>query len=141
MIQRFLEELKGKNKLTNFVIDHYINESSDYESVEDLLSNMEDLQQYGCISGMIPELIYYDDTNDFFDNYKEEINQMLFETIEGTGCSIEELFGNKFDKEDPLIIECINKNLFAWFGFEETAYHLYDEVCEKVKNNNLAIEV
>ena len=64
--------------LTNCVLDYYIDESAEYDSTDDLLTSMEELQQYGCISGMIGELIYYDDTEKFFDNYKEEILEMLF---------------------------------------------------------------
>lgn len=101
---------------------------------------MEDLQRYGCVSGMIGELIYYDDTTKFFDEYKEEINEMLSNVIEGTGCSMEELFGDKFDKEDPLVIDYSNKNLLAWFGFEETVNNLYENIYEKLKNNNLDYE-
>lgn len=140
MIKDFLENLKGSNRLTNRVIDYYIDESVDYESEEDLLSSMEDLQKYGCVSGMIRDLIYYDDTTKFFDDYKEEINEMLSNLTDGTGCSIEELFGDKFDKEDPLVIDYSNKNLLAWFGFEETSYNLYDDIKEKLKNKELGID-
>ena len=31
-----------------------------------------------------------------------------------------ELFGDKWDKEDPLAQDDYNQNLLAWFGFEET---------------------
>ena len=37
MIKDFLENLKGSNRLTNHVIDYYIDESLDYESTDDLL--------------------------------------------------------------------------------------------------------
>ena len=78
MIKDILEDLKGYNRLTNHVLDYYIDESVDYDSADDLLRSMEDLQQYGCVSGMIGELIYYDDTEKFFDEYKEEINEMIY---------------------------------------------------------------
>lgn len=97
---------------------------------------MEDLQRYGCVSGMIHSLIYYDDTNQFYENYKEEINELLSNLIEGTGLSISELFGDKFDNEDPLVLDYSNKNLLAWFGFEETANSIYEKVYEMVKSNN-----
>ena len=133
MIKELLENLKGSNRLTNHVLDYYIDESVDYESPDDLLKSMQTLQQYGCVSGMIGELIYYDDTIKFFDEYKNEINDILSETIECTGCSVEELFGDKFDKKDPLIINYSNKNLLAWFGFEETVNNLYQNIYEKMK--------
>ena len=85
---------------------------------------MENLQKYGCVSGMIGSLIYYDDTNKFYDEYKEEINDLLSDLIDGTGLSMSELFGDKFDNEDPLVLDYSNKNLLAWFGFEETLRNL-----------------
>ena len=138
MINEFLEDLKGSNKLTNHVIDYYMDR--EYESSDELLKSMEDLQQYGCISGMINELIYYDDTTKFFDKYKEEINELLSNLIDGTGLSMQELFGDKFDNEDPLVLDYNNKNLLAWFGFEETVNNLYECIREKLKNNNLDYE-
>ncbi len=138
MINEFLEDLKGSNKLTNHVIDYYMDR--EYESSDELLKSMEDLQQCGCISGMINELIYYDDTTKFFDKYKEEINELLSNLIDGTGLSMQELFGDKFDNDDPLIVDYNNKNLLAWFGFEETVNNLYECISEKLKNNNLDYE-
>ena len=138
MINEFLEDLKGSNKLTNHVIDYYMDR--EYESSDELLKSMEDLQQCGCISGMINELIYYDDTTKFFDKYKEEINELLSNLIDGTGLSMQELFGDKFDNDDPLIVDYNNKNLLAWFGFEETVNNLYERISEKLKNNNLDYE-
>lgn len=140
MIKDILEKLKGNNQLTNHVIDYYIDESNNYESSDELLSSMKDLQEYGCVSGMIGELIYYDDTIKFFDKYKNEINELLANVTEGTGCSMEELFGDKFNKDDPLVTDYENKNLLAWFGFEETVNNLYENVYESLKNNNFEYE-
>lgn|SRR5574344_371037 len=135
MIKEFLESLKDGNRLKDYVINYYIDD--DYDDVDNLIVSMEDLQKYGCISGMIGTLIYYDDTNDFFENYKEEINELLSEVIDGTGLSTEELFGNKFDKTDPLILECSNRNLLAWFGFEEMSNSIYEKVYENFKNKDI----
>lgn len=137
MIKDYLEEMKGYNSLTNRVIDYYIEQAANYDSVDDLIKDMEDLQRYGCVSGMIGDLIYYDDTNQFFDDYKEEINDLLSETLDGTGLSIEELFGDKYDKEDPLNLDYSNKNLLAWFGFEETSNRVYENLLELLKNKDM----
>ena len=138
MVCEYLENLKNSNKLNNYVIDYYL--KNDYESIDDVINDMEDLQRYGCISGMINDLIYYDDTNRFYEDYKEDINYLLSDVLSGTGYSIDELFGDKFDKEDPLIMEYSNKNLLAWFGFEETAYRIYEEIKEKLKYSNFNYE-
>lgn len=140
MIRDFLENLKGDNKLTNYVINHYIDESSNYTSVDELLKSMEDLQEHGCISGMINELMYYDDTSKFFDEYKDEINEIVSDLIQNSGFSLEGLFGSNFDKNDPLIIDYYNKNLLAWFSFEEVSNKIYEEVKEKLKNQEFGYE-
>ena len=82
---------------------------------------LKDLMYGGCQSGMVGHLIYHTDTVKFYETHKAEISALLYETLEGTGCSPAELFGDKWDAEDPLALETQNQNLLAWFGFEETA--------------------
>lgn len=39
----------------------------------------------------------------------------------GTGIyNLSDLFGERWDSEDPLATDTYNQNLLAWFGFEET---------------------
>ena len=85
---------------------------------------LKDVCNHGCISGMVGGLIYYQDTTKFFENHKNEINDLLTEIIKETGLDIFELFGNKIDVEDPLFLETQNQNLLAWFGYEEVARKL-----------------
>ena len=83
--------------------------------------------EHGCVSGMVSGLIYYDDTLRFFTNHKEEINNQLTEILESTGYSVSELFGEKWDDSDPLVMETQNQNLLAWFAYEETARLILEE--------------
>ena len=70
---------------------------------------------------MVGFLIYYSDTVRFYKRYREEIDTLLYEEMEDVGLySPSELFGSKWDKEDPLGRDDYNQNLLAWFGFEET---------------------
>lgn len=133
MIKDYLEDLKTNDNLKNRVLDYYID--MEYDSFDDLLNDMEDLQSYGCISGMIGDLIYYEDTKKFYNDYKQEINDMVANQMRNTGLSMEELFGDKYDKYDPLILDASNQNLLAWFGFEETAYSLYENIKDKIRDN------
>lgn len=133
MIKDYLEDLKTNDNLKNRVLDYYID--MEYDSFDDLLNDMEDLQSYGCISGMIGDLIYYEDTKRFYNDYKQEINDMVANQMRNTGLSMEELFGDKYDKYDPLILDVSNQNLLAWFGFEETAYNLYENIKDKIRDN------
>lgn len=89
-------------------------------------SYLSEVIQHGCQSGIVSDLIYYNDTVKFFEEHKEEINAMLAEMIDSTGCSIDELLTN-WDEEDPLIMETNNQNILAWFGYEETARKILDD--------------
>ena len=138
MVEEYLEELKNGNELKYCVLDYYIDRK--YSNPDELIRDMEDLQRYGCVSGMITDLIYYDDTNKFYDNYKDDINELLSNLLDGSGLSIQEFFGKNFDNDDPLILNFSNKNLLAWFGFEESSYRIYEEIKEKMKYSDFNYE-
>jgi hypothetical protein len=80
-----------------------------------------DLEYGGCQSGLVGKLIYYHDTVKFYKRHQSEIDALLKERCDDCGMSPAELFGDKWDKEDPLARDTFNQNLLAWFGFEETA--------------------
>lgn len=68
---------------------------------------------HGCVSGIVPELIYYKDTHEWFDKYYEDIEELRIETEKSIG--------------EPLNIGDNDlKNWLAWFSFEETCRRLYD---------------
>ena len=103
-----------ERKVLNYIIDEWGN----YDNKEHIFT---DVLYYGCQSGTVGFLIYYSDTVKFYQKYKSEIDALLYEAMEETGLySPSELFGDKWDKEDPLANEDYNQNLLAWFGFEET---------------------
>jgi hypothetical protein len=104
------------------IIDNNIDS---YDNPQDFFN---DLQQHGCVSGMISELVYHADTVLFFKKHNKEINELLVEALESTGslCPVG-LFGDKWDAEDPLALGVTNRNLLAWFAFEEVAYHIGEE--------------
>ena len=81
---------------------------------KEILDTVYDIVCYGCASGMVPALIYYSDTEPFFDRHADEI----FELIEDMS---EE---GKIDKKQ---LE-LSKNSLAWLGFETMAYEIYDEL-------------
>ena len=101
-------------RVCNYVIDTW----GDHNDKKYIFT---DVLHHGCQSGVVTELIYYSDTVRFYKQYRQKINDLLYDTISGTGLyAPSELFGNKWDKEDPLAQDDFNQNLLAWFGFEET---------------------
>ena len=79
-------------------------------SYDDIKNFFSDLQQHGCISGMIGSLIYYKDTEEFFHKHYEEIIDLKTEFEESTG--------------EPMIIPHQVANYLAWFSFEHEAQKL-----------------
>jgi len=70
----------------------------------------DDLQSYGCISGLVGSLIYYTDTQAFYDAHYAEIEQLREDWEDDSG--------------EPLKVQGDLKNFFAWFAFEKTAYRM-----------------
>ncbi|MCK9577473.1 MAG: hypothetical protein M0R51_16335 [Clostridia bacterium] len=106
------------NALTKRVCNYVIDEWGNYDDKKNIFS---DVLHYGCQSGTVGFLIYYRDTLAFYKKYQDESNELLSESMANMGLyDFSDIFGDKWDKEDPLIRDCSNQNLLAWFGFEET---------------------
>ncbi len=109
---------KTDNPLTKYVCNYVINEWSGYD---DKTNIFKDVLYHGCQSGVVGALVWYSQTTAFYKKYREQINALLAETMDNTGIyNLSELFGERWDKEDPLATDVCNQNLLAWFGFEET---------------------
>ena len=108
-LKKMLKETDNglEKDVLNYIIENY-------EDDEEIKMFFEDLQNSGCVGGMISHLIYYEDTHKFFDEFQGEIEELKEETEGGMG--------------EPLKIEGDIKNWLAWFGFEETAYKIYNEL-------------
>ena len=108
---------KSDNALTKYVCAYIINHCEKGESVSDFIQS---ILNCGCESGIVGELVYYRDTLKFYKKFQREIVDLLNNLLWDCDCSTSELFGDKWNKEDPLACEEDNQNLLAWFGFEET---------------------
>lgn len=118
-----IKTLKATDKLQNHVKE-WLEEQAEnyYNGIEGVIK---DLMYGGCQSGMVTNLIYNNDTVEFYKQYRDEIDNLLKDTLEEYGYSCPaELFGNKWDKEDLFARDHFNQNRLAWFGFEETARNL-----------------
>lgn len=125
-----VKELKHKtnNKLTKNVCDYIIEEWNNYDDKKCIFT---DVLHYGCQPGMVAGLIYYSDTVAFYKKYQNEISELLYNLTADCGITdMTMLFGDKWDKEDPLAFDAFNQNLLAWFGFEETLRNIAYEFKE-----------
>lgn len=126
-----LIELKEQtnNRLKQAVIDSVLSYFSDDDEIK---TYIEDVLNYGCVSGCVGDLIYYSQTTAFYQKYKEEIFELAYTQAQDIGYkSASDLFRHLNGAKE---LESIDQeeNLRAWFGFEEmlrlVAYSLELEV-------------
>ena len=99
-----------KREVAEIIVD-MLSENADNEEV---IGTVEDITTYGCVSGTVPALTYYSQTEAFFDRHSEEI----FELIEDMA---EEGVIDKNRLE-------LSKNNLAWTAFELIAWEIRDEL-------------
>ena len=106
------------SELTKDVIDFILNEWDEYDNKKSIVL---DVLNNGCRSGFVSHLVYYNQTTAYYEEHKEEINELFYDIMDACGIYVpSQLFDDKWDEEDPLAIDVTNQNLLAWFGFEET---------------------
>ena len=99
------------------VCKYILNEWDNYENKKDIFS---DVLNHGCSTGIVGHLIYYSDILKYLAKHGKEINDLM----SGYACSPKEIFGEKWNDDDPLAREYHNSSLIAWFGFEEAMYRV-----------------
>ena len=118
MTLEYIQALEANTDLEQEIKEIIINNIEDYENPKNFFT---DLAQYGCVSGMVSEFVWYSDTVSFCKRHKEDINEAISEIMDCYGVtSLAELLGNRFDNTDFLCIGDQNQNLITWFIFEET---------------------
>ena len=84
-----------------------------------------DIYDHGCENGLVPGLVYSDKVREFYEEYKHDINCIYAETLNDYGFKTPiDLFGDKWDKEDPLVLCANNQELLVYFAYEEVAYKI-----------------
>lgn len=96
---------------------------------EDVTSFLEDVTQYGCVSGMVGALIYYTDTLKWYKKFKTDINQLIKDETDSYGENVLTML-NGWDDSDPLIFDTPNQNLLAWYSFETVCNRILNDIQE-----------
>lgn len=81
-----------------------------------LKSFFEDLQQGGCISGMIGEFIYHNDCKDFYIKHIDDLEEFKSELEAELGEAIENRHKTK------------HYTFVVWLAFEEYCYAIYNSL-------------
>lgn len=115
-------KIKDKNLLEELRNEYSNGSELEKEVLESVIakdeawwSYMLDVSKYGCVSGSVLELIYYNDTANFHDNFEDEIDELIDNALDSSGMSFSEM-ASSIDVWDIQQL----KNWKAWFAYEET---------------------
>lgn len=124
-LENAYDEINQKG-LLNEVIDDILNLY--LPEIDDVKNHLECPD---CVGGGVGKLVWYSDTVAFYEKYKDEINDLIADDVINIGTrDMVQIFGNKWNEYDPLALADTNKNLLAWFGYEEIARRLYSDIFE-----------
>ena len=94
-----------KREVAEIIVD-MLSENADNEEV---MGTIENITTYGCVSGTVPALTYYSDTEAFFDRHSDE-------------CL--EIANNYIDMCDGRVTFELTRNNLAWLAFETVANNI-----------------
>jgi hypothetical protein len=116
-----------ESKLSGAVIRILKRKVKDYNGNYESL--LKDILHDGLQSGIIGELIYYTDTLAWYKKYQKDIMALLNESMWSYGTrNPADLFGKKWDADDPFANDTQNQNLLAWYSFEETCMNILNRL-------------
>lgn len=135
--KKALKGLKKEKEFSNRLSKRVINDllTNGY-TTEELKYYMEDILQYGCSGGFVSSLIYYSETERFFNCYRKEIISLLKEFFETDDYIHENCQGKYARIYDTIIYEdqkkftLEEKNNLSWFAYEEIVRRITQDYFE-----------
>ena len=116
--KKALNELKRSEEFNSRVERKVINDLINTGlSTEELKDHIKDIVQCGCISGIVPSLVYYSDTTRFFNCYRQEILTMLTDPDK----NIYSEYTYLLDQKKYSVSE---KNDLSWFAYDNTVIRI-----------------
>ena len=106
-------ETNTNSELTKEVIDIILDEAG--ENDKEIIAYLENVTTYGCVNGTVSSLIYYSDTEAFFDRHADE-------------CL--EIASNYIDMCDGRATFELTRNNLAWIAFETVAGNILSILSE-----------
>ena len=92
---------------------------------------------HGCSGGVVSELIYYADSCAFYEKYKEEIWQRLWDSWSDFGGDSVLHFIATFNGADDVGSDAQFRNLLAWWSCEDVCREVIAEKEDKESNECL----
>jgi len=92
--------------------------AQDFVDYDDPHSSIQEVVHHGCISGVVPSMVYYVDTYAFFEKHISEIDDIRANYEESTGCKVD--------------LGSDTRNTLAWFAYEQVAFDIlnhWENIC------------
>jgi len=128
--QEKLEELKSVSKFYEFVIDDIIKDSDSYDGETEkdkILARCNEILEHGCVSGTVGSLVYYSDTVAAFNEYADDIYDLI--DSYDPDFFLDSLKAHVNTTE--IILNCDTaKNWIVWIAYEEVTYQLQNALEE-----------
>ena len=116
--KKALNELKRSEEFNSRVERKVINDLINTGlTTEELKDHIKDIIQCGCISGIVPSLVYYTDTTKFFNCYRKEILSMLQDPNKNIYSEYTYLLHQKK-------YSILEKNNLSWFAYDNTVIRI-----------------
>lgn len=100
--------------MRKFILDDVYDMSEDNYSMSDYC---QDVINNGCCSGVASSMTYYTDTVKFYDNFSDEINELLTDYNVNPADIID-------DDVDKLFLSDYSKNKLAWYAYEMVVFDI-----------------
>ena len=126
--KKALNSLKKEKEFSDRLSRRVINDLlSNAYTTSDLKYHMEDITEFGCSGGNVMSLIYYSETERFFNCYRKEIIELFreyiyYNTEENVYEDSKGLYTIIYDSviyEDQKKFTTQEKNDLTWFAYEE----------------------
>ncbi len=128
-LEEILDEFCGSNKMYRDIVDEVVEDSQDYDGDdrEKLIARLEDITNSGLRSGIVSSLIYYDDTEKFFNTYYDEIYDVVADMYDD-GLNPLEILRKSNGADDVAIMMCdqYSKNNIVWMVYAFVCSDLLD---------------
>jgi hypothetical protein len=92
-------------------------------------AELKEIVEQGCDNGT--SLIYYNQTNNFYDKHESAIWELIYEQAEDQGITSLELIAS-FNGQKDVLDEIRFKNLLCWYAIEEMARKILEQIEEEV---------
>ena len=127
-LDNLIQEWEERSPLHERVISEIVEDSENYEGtkLDRIKSRLGDVS-HGLATGVVGSLIYYSDTTKFFDEYYDDIWDVI-EELADYGLEPMEAIKRNCSETEILMGSDNVKNWVVWMVYEEIAYQFYNDI-------------